>query len=273
MEINQFIYDNDKGKLIKYLIIFTIILSAMFIFLGSFYVVQAGERAILLTLGKPSLDAKSEGFHLKIPMIQRAVKMDVKTQKYEIDASAASQDLQIVSSKIAVNYHLTPDFVPILYKEIGINYQERVIAPAVQEIVKASTAQFTAEQLITKRAEVQEKIKLGLIDRLLNRNIIVESISIINFDFSKSFNDAIEAKVTAEQLKLKADNDLQRIKVEAEQKVVSATAEAQSITIQSKALRDNPDILQLRAIEKWNGIMPLYTGNAMPFIQLQSTQI
>lgn len=224
--------------------------------LMSVYTIHAGERGVLLTFGNPSSEAVTEGLHFKFPIAQKVVKMDVRTQKFVADASSASKDLQIVSTQVAVNYHLLPGSVPKLYKEIGKSYEDRVIQPAVQEGIKAITARYTAEELITKRQEVKDEIKLFLDERLAIRDIIIQEISITNFDFSESFNSAIEAKVTAEQQKLKAERDLERIRVEAEQKIAQAQAEAESIKIQSQALLESQNVLELRWIEKWDGIMP-----------------
>lgn len=265
-EYNKLPKDNTNKFIVLGIVSFLLAVALM----SSIYTIQAGQRGVLLTFGQASETVSGEGLHFKIPLVQRVIKMDIKTLKYEADASSASKDLQVVSTKIAVNYRLLADQVPEVYRTIGINYQDRVIQPAVQEIVKAVTAKFTAEELVTKRAEVKDQIQELLKDRLNSRFIIVEEISITNFDFSESFNQAIEQKVTAEQLKLKAEKDLERIEIEGRQKVVSAEAEAQSIRIQSEALKSNPDILQLRAIEKWDGIMPKVTGGAMPFIQLDT---
>lgn len=241
----------------------------------SVYIVPAGERGVLLTFGKADDVAMREGLHFKIPLAQRVVKMDVKTQKYEADASAASEDLQIVSTKIAVNYRLTPESTPKLFKTVGVAYQDRVIQPTVQEVVKASTARFTAEELITRRPEVKEMIKELLKERLQERGIVIEDISITNFEFSESFNTAIEAKVEAEQLKLKAERDLQRIEIEAQQKITQAEAEAEALRLQKQEI--TPDLIKLRqievqrtAIEKWNGILPTVTGGAIPFIDMRN---
>jgi len=258
----------------KYTIFLLLKISLIILLIGTmFYTVQAGNRGVLMTFGKVDLNSKGEGLHMKIPLVQTVKKMEVKTQKYEADASSASKDLQIVSTKIAVNYHLLPERVPEIYQELGLGYNDRLTQPAVQEVVKAITATYTAEELITKRPQVKEDIKFALQERLNPRGIIVEDISLTEFDFSDSFNDAIEAKVTAEQEKLKAEMDLQRIRVEAEQKVTIAQAEADSITIQSQALKANPDILQLRAIEKWDGVLSLVASeNVMPFIDLGNLQ-
>ena len=241
-------------------------LAALVIVLGVFGTVGAGERGILLQFGAVQDKVFDEGLYLKIPFIQTVVKMDVKIQKDEVPASASSKDLQVVTSKIALNYHLDPGSVNKIWQEVGKNYNTRIIAPSIQEGVKAVTARFTAEELITKREEVKEQIKANLTDRLFERSIIVDEFNIIDFEFSPAFNEAIEAKVKAEQLKLKADRDLERIKIEKEQMIAAAQGKAEAIRIEAQALKQNPQVVELRWIEKWNGEVPTYWGEANPFI-------
>jgi len=233
---------------------------------GSMGTVGAGERGILLQFGAVKDRVLGEGLYFKIPFIQEVVKIDVRIQKDEVRASAASKDLQIVTSKIALNYHLDPNSVNKIWQEVGKNYNSRIIAPSIQEAVKAESAKFTAEELITKREEVKEKIKANLAARLLERSILVDEFNIIDFEFSAAFNTAIEAKVTAEQLKLKADRDLERIVIEADQKIAEARGKAEAIRIEAQALRQNAQVVELRWIEKWNGEVPTYWGEATPFI-------
>lgn len=228
----------------------------LIILFGTFYTISAGERGVLLTFGNPNMVSQGQGLHFKIPIIQQAIIFDVKTQKYEADLTSASRDLQDVKQKIAINYHILPEQVPTLFTDIGVDYAEKIIYPYEQETNKAVTSQYTAEELITRREEVREKMLVTLKDKLAPRGIIVEEVSILNFEFSPAFTTAIEQKVTAEQLKLKADNDLKRIEVEAQQKITSAKAEAESIRIQSEALKMNTGILTLRQIEKWDGVLP-----------------
>ena len=253
---------NPKRSL-RRVIITVIVLILIF---GSFGTIGAGERGVLLQFGAVQDKVFGEGLYFKIPFIQHVVKMDVKIQKDEVAASAASKDLQIVTSKIALNFHLAPDAVNKVWQDMGKDYNIRVIAPAIQEAVKSTTAKFTAEELITKREEVKEEIKLNLSDRLLERSIVIDEFNIIDFDFSRSFNDAIEQKVTAEQLKLKAERDLERIKIEKEQQITQAEAKAQAILIEAQALRANAQVVELRWIEKWDGKTPQYWGSASPFI-------
>lgn len=252
--IKKFVFSGVIG-LIAFIIIF-----------GSFGTVGAGERGVLLQFGAVKDKVFGEGLYLKIPFVQSVVKMDVKIQKDEIPASASSKDLQVVTSKIALNYHLAPDSVNKIWQEVGKNYNARIIAPSIQEGVKAVTARFTAEELITKREEVKEQIKLNLTERLFEHDIIVVQFNIIDFEFSPSFNEAIESKVKAEQLKLKADRDLERIKIEKEQIIAAAQGKAEAIRIEAQALIANPKVVELRWIEKWNGETPTYWGGASPFI-------
>jgi regulator of protease activity HflC (stomatin/prohibitin superfamily) len=204
--------------------------------------------------------------------MQKIVLMDVKVQKATTDATASSSNLQEVSSTVAINYHIIPHKVNTVYQNIGLEFKERIIDPAVQEVVKAVSARYSAEDLITKRSAVSDAMKSTLTERLLVHNIAVDAFSIVGFSFSKIYMDAIESKQTAEQLAMKAQRDLERIKIEGEQKITSAKAEAEALRLQRENI--SPDLIELRkieanlkAIEKWNGIMPQVTGSgAVPFI-------
>ncbi len=234
-----------------------------------FQVVGAGERGVVFSkFGGIQQGVRGEGLQFKIPFIQQIIPVDVRIQKAETDSSASSKDLQTVDSRIALNYHIAPDLAAQIYQEVGVLFKERLIDPSVQEAVKAVTAQFTAEELITRRAEVSIMIKEMLSERLVNRHILVDEFNIVDFNFSPVFNDAIEAKQKAEQDALKAQRDLERIKIEAEQKVTEAQAEAESQRLQRETITDT--ILQLRAIEKWDGVLPQVTSGAVPFIDLKA---
>lgn len=247
---------------------------------GVAYTIKAGQRGVILTFGKANPYSMEEGLHFKVPLAQEIIKMDITTQKYETDASAASKDLQIVSTKIAVNYHLSPESVAMIYSESSLDYSNRLINPAVQETVKATTAQYSAEELVTRRDNVKEGILQSLKDRLTKRNILVEDISITDFDFSPEFNKAIEAKVTAEQMAFQASNDLKRIEVEKLQKITQAEGEAQAVKTKAEAeaysielirnqLEKSTNLVQYKMIEKWDGKLPMYSlGQSMPLINL-----
>lgn len=212
-----------------------IIIIAISAFLGSWYIINPQQRGILITLGKADQVEKEPDFHWKVPIMQKVVKVDITTQKYETGASAASSDLQIVSTNIAVNYHLDENSVVRVYQEIGLSYETKVIQPAVQEIVKSATAKFTAEQLITRREEVKLLIDEGLRKRLQEKGIIVETTSLTDFDFSEQFNQAIEMKVTAEQEALTEKNRLAKIEFQAQQKIAEANGTATSDILKAQA--------------------------------------
>jgi regulator of protease activity HflC (stomatin/prohibitin superfamily) len=250
-----------------------IIVLLVLYWLAPFAIVGPGTRGVLTTFGKVSDEVYGEGIHFVFPFAQHMHMMDVRIQKGEGQGDAASKDLQSVHTTVALNYHIQPDQAAVVFRELGQLVGERIIVPAVHEAVKAATAQYTAEELISKRPEVRELIKSLLAERLGNHGVAVDEFSIVNFSFSKSFNDAIEAKTTAEQLKLKAERDLARIKVEAEQKVASAKAEADALALQKQQV--TVELIRLReienqrkAIEKWNGILPNVTSGAIPFINV-----
>jgi len=260
---SQAMREIDAKKIISRIMIVLIVFLVLF---NCFGTIGAGERGILLQFGAVQDKVFDEGLYFKIPFIQKVVKMDVKIQKDEIPASASSKDLQVVTSRIALNYHIDPSAVNKIWQEVGKNYNTRIIAPSIQEGVKAVTARFTAEELITKREEVKEQIKANLTERLFEHSILVDEFNIIDFEFSAAFNEAIESKVKAEQLKLKADRDLERIKIEKEQMITAAQGKAEAIRIEAQALMQNAQVVELRWIEKWNGEVPTYWGEASPFI-------
>lgn len=238
--------------------------------LGSFTVVSVGQRGVVLRVG--SLNRILEdGIHFKVPIFESVYKVSVQTQKEQVQADAASQDLQTVKAVVAVNYNVDPGKVSDLYTTVGVDYKVRVIDPAIQESIKAATAKYTAEQLITQRPKVKDDILSSLKAILAPKDIQVSDVSITQFDFSDSFNAAIEAKVTAEQQALQAKNKLEQVQYEAQQTVATAKAQAEAIRIQAEAItqQGGANYVQLKAIEKWKGDVPTYMmGNATPFINL-----
>ena len=234
--------------------------------------VNAGQRGVVLTWGAVTDRVLDEGIHWLIPIRDDVVKMDVKIQKEEKGATASSKDLQTVTSRVAINYHLDAMKVNKLWQEVGRDYSNRIIAPAIEEFVKKTTAKYTAEQLITKREDVKSDLKTAITENLAKNNIVVDDIFITDFQFSSTFNAAIEAKVTAEQRALEAKNKLEQVKYEAEQKVAQAKAEAEAIRIKAQAItqQGGKDYVQLKAIEKWNGILPaqMIPNASVPFLDL-----
>lgn len=254
------------GKLITHVVALLVVIVLLF---GSFGTVGAGEQGVLLRFSAVTGEVKDEGLYFKLPFIETVKIVNVQVQKSEVPAGSASKDLQAVSTTIAVNYQVKADNVANLYRELRNDYVVRIIDPAVQESIKNATAQFTAEELITKRSDVRDLIYTNIKSKLESKGIVVHEVNIVNFDFSPSFNESVEKKVTAEQDALASKNKLEQVKYEAQQKVEEAKGKAEAIRIESDALRSNPAVLELRALEKWNGILPTVTGGAMPFINVK----
>jgi prohibitin 2 len=259
---------NSNLRLPKILFSIVIIIGLIWLVMP-FSVVPAGYRGVLTTFGSPSAQVYNEGLNFRWPIAQR-----MRIQKGEGEGEAASKDLQTVHTRVALNYHIKPEAAITVFRDLGNEPADRIIVPSVHESVKAVTARFTAEDLISKRTEVRDQIVALLRDRLGRHGIMVDEFSILNFNFSKTFNEAIEAKTTAEQLKLKAERDLMRIEVEAKQKITSAKAEAESLALQRQQV--STDLLRLReienqaeAIKKWDGRLPQATGGVMPFVNIK----
>jgi len=259
-------------KLIIPIIILVILLTVVII--DGYVIVEPGYRGVIVTLGKVSPKVLDEGFHFKLPFIQEIIPMDVKVQKAQSEETASSKDLQTVNAIIAVNYRLNPEMVHKLYEDLRLSYKEIIVEPAIAESLKSVTAQFTAEELISKRSEVSSKVKEALGKKLSNYYMILNEINITEFKFSDEFNAAIEQKQIAEQQALKANLDLQRIRIEAQQLIEQAKAQAEALKIQKDVV--TPELVELRkveaqleAIKKWDGKLPSVTGSgAVPFIDI-----
>nr|MDD6334993.1 prohibitin family protein [bacterium] len=243
-------------------IVFTVIGVVLGILVLSqcFTVVPAGHTGVAVTLGSVSDNVLQEGLHFKIPFVQSVVQMNNRTQKITTDGTASSKDLQVISYSVAVNYKVNNKASSNLYQSVGNNYENVVIAPAIQESIKAVTARFTAEDLIIRRQEVGDQIKDNLSEKITPYGLDVEVFNIVDFDFSEEFNKAVEAKQTAQQQALKAEQDLSRIKVEAEQKIEQARAEAESIKLIQETLSKSPGYIEYVKWNKWDGKLPNVMG-------------
>jgi len=249
----------QTNQIANYIRIGVIGLIVLLLVFGSFTIVSAGHVGVVTRFGAVNR-VVDPGIILKIPLVESVNQMETRTQKEQVDAAAASKDLQEVKSTIALNYHLDGAKAVVVYQNIGTEYVDRVIAPAMQEAFKATAAQFTAEELIGKREAVKQAAYSRLKERLARYNIIVDDFNIVNFDFSQDFNSAIEQKQVAQQ-------NLERAKIEANTAITQAQGQANA----QKVLRDNgsltPEYLEYVAIQKWDGKMPNAT-NGVPFINI-----
>ena len=271
------------------------IIILLFVVSASVKIVDAGHRGVLVQFGNVATDASlDEGIHFVTPFRDSVVQMEVRTQKTVENAASASKDLQDVTTQVALNYRINPDNAQVVYQQLGFDYGNRVIAPAIQESVKQVTARFNAEELITKRETVKNQIEEQIKARLAPYNVLVDTISITEFQFSEQFRRAVEAKVEAQQRALQAQNDLRRIEIEAQQNeaqavgeqkaniaraegirqsnVLQAEGESQAINIIDEQLRSSPTYLEWLKAQRWDGKLPLVTGGGAggttPFIQI-----
>jgi regulator of protease activity HflC (stomatin/prohibitin superfamily) len=255
-------------------IVIIVVLLVIFFVLNPFVIIGPGERGVVLNWGAVSDTILGEGLNFRLPIVQTVKIVDVKIAKIQAGCDSVSKDLQDTKSSIVLNFHPRVDKVNKLYQEIGPQFRERVIDPAIQEIVKATTARYTAVELIQKREEVRNIMKAMLSDRLKERHLVVDDLAIVNFNFSEEFTRAIESKQTAEQLALKALRDLDRVKIEADQRIAQAKAEAEALRLQKQNI--SAELIELRQIEasvlainKWDGKLPTYVGGGpIPFINL-----
>ena len=263
-----------KSKVILGSIIVVIIL-AVIILIASITTVPTGYIGIKTRFGQVQDDMIQEGFNFKAPFIEKIVKIDCRTQKYEVTTEASSKDLQKVSNiKIVVNYNVDKSKANQLYKNVGINYQTVLIEPAILESIKQGMSQYTAEQLITKRSEVADVIMNLLKEKLEQKGVFVTALNITDLSFSKEFDKAVEDKQIVEQETQKAQYELEKAKVENEKKIENAKADAEVMKQQNKEITDEYLKLkelevQQKIVEKWNGQLPTTTSDTIPFLNIK----
>jgi regulator of protease activity HflC (stomatin/prohibitin superfamily) len=252
------------------------VVSLIFIwFISPFQTISAHERGVVLRFGEINR-VMEPGLHLRWPIAESVKILNTGIVKDEVPASGASNDMQDVNTTVAVNYHVNPAKVTDIWVKFQGQHANIVVAPAIQETTKAVTAKYTAAELITKRPEVSEAVIRGLRERLELNDLILDSVSITDFQFSDVFKTAIETKVTAEQSALTAKNKLEQVKFEAEQRVTSAKAEAEAIKIQAQAIQQQggKEYVQLKFIEAWNGALPLVSGSGgVPILNIPESLI
>lgn len=234
---------------------------------SSFVAIGPGERGVLMTFGAVQHGVLAPGLHMKIPLVQTVKRMNVQIQKSQTQETAASRDLQDVTGEVAVNWSINPTDAEWVYERLGDESQlaDKVIAPIVSNAVKAVAAHYDAEQLVEKRDVVRDEIQKQIVGALAQYKVQVQGVNITNFQFSQDYSKAIEQKQVAQQRAQQAEYDLARVKVQAQQEVAQAEGQAQAQKLLQSTL--TPQIIQLKAVEKWNGVLPQVTGNgAVPFI-------
>ena len=253
-----------NNKKIKNLIIAVIIVVAIAVVgFSSFTIIEPGHTGVVVTLGKVDENVLQEGMHFKLPFVQQIVRIDNRIVKLEVDTEAFSKDLQTVSTTIAINYRVDPQKSYSIYKNIGAKYEDVLVTPAVNEVLKAITAQYTAEESVTNRSFISDGLIKGLNEKLNEIGLYIDDVNIINFDFSEAFINAIEEKQVAQQQLLKAETEKQTA-------ITNAEAEAETIRIKAEAEAEankklmeslNENIIKLKFYEKWDGKLPEAMGS------------
>ncbi|GBQ24378.1 hypothetical protein AA12717_1767 [Gluconacetobacter sacchari DSM 12717] len=258
--------------------------------LNPFYQVTSGYCGVLLNFGSVQPTPLNPGLRFAIPFYQQIVLVSTQPQTVTSDERAATHDLQNVHTSVSVTFHINPADAPGFYRDFrafGV-LGSRIIGPTVSNDVKAVTANYNAEELITKRDIVDGQIKDLVIRSLLPYHLSIEAVNISNFAFSQVYEQAIEAKQVAQQQALQAQYTLQQTQISAQQQVVQAKAQADAaiataqgqaqallVTSQAQAKANTlvsqsltAPLLQQKALDRWNGTMPTYlsAGAPLPFI-------
>ena len=236
-----------------------IVIAVVILLASSVRIVESGEVGVRVRFGKASNQPTHEGINLKIPFVEEIKKMNIRVQKIEVTTSSSSKDLQDVEMSLAVNYQIDKKKAVNLYKNVGSNYDEVILEPAIEEGIKAVTSKYTAEELITNRSEVSKQCREELDKKVSKYGLSINDFNITNFNFSKEFNKAIEEKQVAEQKVLTAKQELEKERIEAEKKIVKAEDEKRSNELKEESLTDN--IIREKFIEKWDGHLPKVTGS------------
>jgi regulator of protease activity HflC (stomatin/prohibitin superfamily) len=266
-----------EPRIAKIVIHTLIAVFALILIWGSFGTVAAGERGVKTRLGAV-VGIIQPGFFMKLPIIEKVTKMDVRTQSLtatkDTPLSAASNDLQDTRLGVVVNYHINPTTVGNIYQQYGTahTYYANIVEPLIVATIKATASQYTAAEQIQKRLEMSDKALTALNTAFEGKNVAIEKADITDVSFSSSFTQAIEAKVTAVQQAEAAKNKLEQVKFEAQQTVEKAKADAEAIRIQAQAINSQggADYVALQAITKWNGVLPvqMIPGGSVPFINV-----
>lgn len=262
----------------KFLTVLGVLVAIIIVLIiNPFTTIDAGERGVVLRWGGFEGRVFEPGLHIVIPIAESVVKMDVRSNKYIIEASEAySKDLQVVNIESALLYQLDPIEVGKIYQEIGTAFEEKVIQPSLEAAIKQTIAKYTAEEILAQRALVQGEIETAVRNSIAPRHIIATQYSMVNESFSPAFEAAIERKQIAEQDSKRAENELKTAKIQAEQRVAQAQAEAMAIKVQSEAANNDKYIAlkaleaQVEAVKKWDGQLPqtMVPGASLPFINV-----
>lgn len=261
------------GKAKKFTTTLVIAFIVLIVAFNCFTIVEAGHTGVVVTLGKVKEGVLQEGIHFKAPFVQQIVKIDNRIVKLEVETEAFSKDLQTVQTTLAINYRVDTAKSYSIYKNIGANYETVLVTPAVNEVLKAITAKYTAEESVTNRVLISDGLVSGLNQKLNDIGLYVTDVNIINFEFSEAFITAIEEKQVAQQKLLKSETEKQTaiINAQAEAETVRIKAEAEAAANKTISESLTPNIIEYNKIQKWNGILPQVTGNGGTLVNFDTS--
>jgi len=262
----------DKDFSAKMFIPLVLVALAVMVF-SAFFIVPPGEVAIKTRLGA-IVDSYSEGIHFKLPFVESFTKFSIQIQRANIKTQAFSKDLQTMNANLVVNHRIQKETAVSIYRNLGPAYVENIVDPAVQEVFKAIAARYTAERVISERNALVLELNLEVKERLTKKEIIVTDISVVDLDFTEQFLRAVEDKQVADQQAQMAGKLVEKAKRDAEQQIAKSRGEAEALRMQREQV--TPSLIELRkvdaqlkAIEKWNGVLPGYVGGGLPFISIE----
>jgi regulator of protease activity HflC (stomatin/prohibitin superfamily) len=246
--------------------------AAVILAFSSFFIIQPGEVAIKTRLGS-IVDSYSEGIHLKLPLIENITKFSIQIQRADIRTQAFSKDLQTMTSHLAINHRIQQGTAISIYRNLGKDYVNTVVDPMAQEMFKAIAAKYSADSIIANRAALVEELNSVVKAKLLEKEIVVTDISVVDLDFTDQFLKAVEDKQVAEQQAKMSEKLVEKAKRDAEQQIAKSRGEAEALRMQREQV--TPQLIELRkvdaqlkAIEKWNGVLPGYVGGGVPFVSI-----
>ncbi len=255
-----------------------VIIVVFFLLWGTFVIIPAGHRGVVLLWGSVEKRVMGEGLNFKLPLAERVIKVDVRVQPHpfrEIDA--ASKEYQAVLLTGMMNFHIDPAYVNELYQKVGSDFAPKVIDPAFNDFIKEVVPTYTVQEILPKREEIRKTAMAKLGGNLSRYHIIVDDIYLSNIRFGADYERAIEAKQVAQQQVETQKQVLAQREIEAKQKVASAKGEAESTVIVAEGMAKGNEVLarsispllvQYKSIEKWNGVLPQVSGGAYPFVNL-----
>lgn len=251
----------EAKKVVKWVVMIVIALLLIITLFNSFKTIPTGFVGVKTQFGKVQNDVLQEGLNFKVPYIEKIVLIDCKTKKIEVQSESSTKDLQTVNVAIALNYNVEKNTANQLYREVGTDYENIIISPAILESVKSVMAQYTAEELITKRAEVSAMIHEALSNKIMSRGLYITDFNITNIDFSEAYNAAIEAKAVKQQEVVTAQAELEKQKIQNEKEISIAEKDAKVMELQNsqitdKTLQQKALEIQEKMVEKWNGQFP-----------------